>query len=180
MKSYEKGNCVVQCHFTLKAVQSDQPMPIHHQTIHIHPLAPQKPGEGKPCNGCGVCCLSEPCPLGVLLSRRRLGPCEALRWSEGDLLYRCGAISEPKDVLSQAMPGWLRPLAIGLSPLMARLASRWVAAGQGCDSTLEVASTTRSMQSTFNSPINSPALADLPARHHPLPPHRHDESNSAS
>ena len=36
--------------------------------IRIHADAPAKPPVGAPCNGCGVCCLLEPCPLGVLLS----------------------------------------------------------------------------------------------------------------
>ena len=43
-------------------------------TIHIHPQAPGKVPEGVACNGCGVCCLFEPCPLGVVLSRARVGP----------------------------------------------------------------------------------------------------------
>jgi hypothetical protein len=48
--------------------------------IRIEPLAPVKPATGSPCNGCGVCCLAEPCPLGMLVSRRRHGRCSALRW----------------------------------------------------------------------------------------------------
>jgi hypothetical protein len=48
--------------------------------IKIHPDAPPKPAVGAPCNGCGVCCLAEPCPLGVILSRRLKGACVALRW----------------------------------------------------------------------------------------------------
>ncbi len=85
--------------------------------IEIHPAAPPKPLEGQPCNGCGVCCLAEPCPLGVLLSRRLRGACVALRW-EGER-YVCGALG--------AKPGGLR----------GRLVRRWIAAGQGCDCSLE-------------------------------------------
>lgn len=87
------------------------------QTIHIHPDAPPKPAWGAPCNGCGVCCLAEPCPLGVLWSRRRHGACAALRWSDEHQRYLCGALAVP----------WLAPLA-----------RRWIAAGQGCDATLSV------------------------------------------
>ena len=47
-------------------------------TIAIHPLAPAQPQTGAPCNGCGVCCLAFPCPLGRVLSLRRLGRCSAL------------------------------------------------------------------------------------------------------
>ena len=107
------------------------------QTIYIQPLAPPKPGEGAACNGCGMCCLAEPCPLGVLLSWRRRGPCDALRWQTGDKLYRCGAISEPKSVLQDALPGLFHGLIPALSFLLGSLAARWVAAGAVCDSTLE-------------------------------------------
>lgn len=86
-----------------------------HQTIRIHPAAPSKPVEGAACNGCGLCCLVEPCPLGMVLSRKRTGACVALRWSDGDQRYRCGAVDGP----------W------------GFLARRWIAAGSGCDSSLQ-------------------------------------------
>jgi hypothetical protein len=89
-------------------------MPARSQVIHIHPESPPKPALGATCNGCGVCCLAEPCPLGMLLSRKRTGACVALRWSDVDLRYRCGAVDGP----------W------------GFLARRWISAGTGCDSTL--------------------------------------------
>jgi len=89
------------------------------RTIAIHADAPAKPALGADCNGCGVCCLSEPCPLGALASRRRHGACDALRWNASDRRYRCA-------------------LAAGRSPLAA-LARRWIAAGRGCDSDAKVA-----------------------------------------
>ncbi len=106
--------------------------------IHIQPLAPSKPTLGQPCNGCGVCCLHEPCPLGMLLSGHRHGACTALRWEEAPARYRCGAMVQPREVLRTALPtglGWLAPV---LLPVLRRLASRWIAAGQGCDCSLEV------------------------------------------
>jgi hypothetical protein len=110
------------------------------QIIHIQPAAPHKPALGQPCNGCGVCCLAEPCPLGQLLSRRRTGDCAALRWEPASGLYRCGALRAPVEVLQAALPvapgRWLQPL---LLPLLRRLAGRWIAAGRGCDCSLEVA-----------------------------------------
>ena len=45
------------------------------QVIRLHPAAPAKPPETAPCNGCGVCCAAEPCPIGVLVSGRRTGAC---------------------------------------------------------------------------------------------------------
>jgi hypothetical protein len=99
-----------------------------HQIIHIHPEAPSKPALGAHCNGCGVCCLAEPCPLGVLLSRRRHGACTALRWSNADHRYTCGALSAPAEVL-----GWAARW-----PWMRRWVARWIAAGQGCDASMTV------------------------------------------
>ncbi len=111
----------------------------HNQhTILIHPLAPAKVPVGAPCNGCGVCCLFAPCPLGMLLSRRRSGACEALRWNSEQTQYRCGAIVASRDVMAQALPHGARWLAPTLAPVLRRLSLRWIAAGIGCDSSLEV------------------------------------------
>lgn len=101
--------------------------PSQHQLIHIHQQAPSKPPMGAPCNGCGLCCLAEPCPLGVLLSRSRSGPCTALRWDAQARQYRCGALDAG---------AWPRPLA----GIKARLVLRWIAAGAGCDCDLEMPS----------------------------------------
>lgn len=98
------------------------------QVIHIHPTAPPQPAEGAPCNGCGVCCLAEPCPLGRVISRKRTGACDALRWDDTQHLYRCGAISDAEGVLG---PHWR-----WVAPLLRRLARRWIAAGIGCDASL--------------------------------------------
>ena len=111
-------------------------MPPH--VIHIHPEAPAKPPEGQPCNGCGVCCLSEPCPLGVLLSGRRHGACVALRWGSAEAIYRCGALSEPVGVLQAWLPPGLKSLGPALGRRLPTLARRWIAAGQGCDCNLVV------------------------------------------
>lgn len=96
-----------------------------HRVILLQRGAPSKPAPGAPCNGCGVCCAVAPCPLGVLLSRRRRGRCAALRWDAGPGRYRCGAVSAPR----RHVP-WLPAV------LTRWLALRWIAAATGCDSDL--------------------------------------------
>lgn len=113
-------------------------MPHIQHTIRIHALAPAKVAVGAECNGCGVCCLFTPCPLGMVLSGTRSGACAVLRWDGTLARYRCGALVAPHDVLVQAMPRGLRALAPGLAPALRRLALRWIAAGTGCDSDVEV------------------------------------------
>jgi hypothetical protein len=109
--------------------------------IPIHPQAPGKVAEGVACNGCGVCCLFEPCPLGILLFRSRTGACRALHWDDTLVQYRCGAVVAPRNVLVLALPDRTSWLAGVLAPLLRRAGLRWIAAGSGCDSSLEVVST---------------------------------------
>jgi hypothetical protein len=70
--------------------------------------------------------MAEPCPLGVLLSRRRQGRCRALLWNADTGQYRCGALTQPQRFLpwlpSTWATAWVR---------------RWIAASAGCDATLE-------------------------------------------
>ena len=112
-------------------------MPSTHRILHIEPLAPPKPVPGAPCNGCGVCCLAEPCPLGMVISRRRNGACDALRWNSITVAYRCGVLEQPLSVARASLPPYLRLLAPGLARMFALFGRRWIAAGQGCDSSLE-------------------------------------------
>lgn len=109
-----------------------------YEILHLHPRAPAKPVPGQPCNGCGVCCQYEPCPLGRLLSRRRSGECIALRWDSVDGRYCCGAMTDAPNVLRQIVPGAPQRMARALAPLLVRLARRWIGLEQGCDCTLEV------------------------------------------
>jgi hypothetical protein len=92
------------------------------QIIHIHPDAPPKPEVGAPCNGCGVCCLAEPCPVGMVVSLKRRGACKALRWVPTEHRYRCGML-----MLGTTGPPrwWARPLHAWMR--------RWISAGSGCD-----------------------------------------------
>lgn len=100
-----------------------------HQVVWLQPGAPPKPPLGAPCNGCGLCCLAEPCPLGALVSRRRTGACVALRWSDGEARYLCGMVSDPGGVTGVRNPWLVRA--------MAAWARRSIAAGVGCDAQLD-------------------------------------------
>ena len=99
--------------------------------IYLQSLAPAKPAPGAPCNGCGVCCTWQPCPLGMLVSGRRQGACTALRWHDGEQRYHCAMVADPQAVWPR-LPG-------ALQALFKRLALRWIAGGAGCDCDLEVA-----------------------------------------
>jgi hypothetical protein len=98
------------------------------RVILLHRDAQPKPPTGAACNGCGVCCASAPCPLGMWLSRRRRGACAALQWSDAERRYLCGAIAQPRR--------WLPWLPATLGRWLAR---RWIAAARGCDCDLQPA-----------------------------------------
>jgi hypothetical protein len=99
------------------------------RTVWLHRAAPPKPAHGAPCNGCGVCCASEPCPAGMLLSLRMRGRCRLLRFEPSQARYRCG--------LMAGSSGTLRGL-------LQALAARWIGAGLGCDSTAQAIAGPRS------------------------------------
>ena len=96
--------------------------------VILHRAAPDKPAPGAPCNGCGVCCASAPCPLSRVLLGHRSGGCPALVW-QGER-HVCGLVAAPTTHLR-----WLPPALAGLAR---RLARRWIAAGGGCDCAIEV------------------------------------------
>lgn len=98
--------------------------------IELRTEAPAKPAFGAPCNGCGVCCALETCPLALLRFLKRRGPCPALEWSAEETRYTCGLLNHPERYL---------PLPAGAQNLARRFFSRSIAAGQGCDSDAELA-----------------------------------------
>ncbi|MBX9715592.1 MAG: hypothetical protein K2X42_03250 [Burkholderiaceae bacterium] len=100
------------------------------QTIPIHPAAPLKPAWGARCNGCGVCCAAEPCPVGILVSGRRLGACRALEWHDIQQRYLCGMVDAPDRYLGLRVP------TVGKAVSM--LTRRLISAGQGCDSDAQI------------------------------------------
>ncbi|MBS1159123.1 MAG: hypothetical protein H6R15_1542 [Proteobacteria bacterium] len=101
------------------------------EIIHLQSAAPKKPLAGEACNGCGVCCALETCPVARLRFLQKKGPCPALRWSAEATLYRCGLLSAPGN--------YLPCLPKVAEALTSRLLARWIAAGKGCDCTAEPA-----------------------------------------
>jgi hypothetical protein len=93
------------------------------RVIFLQPLAPAKPAVGEPCNGCGVCCSLEPCPIGSLANLAIGGPCRSLVWHEDARRYRCGVV----DAAARA------------GPWASRMTRRWIGADSGCDAALETA-----------------------------------------
>ncbi len=108
------------------------------QVIHIHPEAPPMPQPGQPCNGCGVCCLAEPCPIGMVVSRKRYGACVALSWSPAQGRYLCGVLASALRAQAQAasVSGWRGPVQRAVAGLRWRWVRRHIAAGVGCDADL--------------------------------------------
>lgn len=94
--------------------------------IHLHREALPKPLEGAPCNGCGVCCAVETCPVARLRFLKKTGPCPALAWDGDNKHYRCGLLIEPGRYFPGLPAAWAK-----------RLFSRWIAAGKGCDCDFE-------------------------------------------
>jgi len=93
---------------------------------------PQKPNEGAPCNGCGICCASEPCPVAIVFLSQRRGSCRALEWDDEGKFYRCGMLLRPEFYLPK-LPRFAKPTT-------RRLIHRWIAADTACDAPDEVKS----------------------------------------
>jgi hypothetical protein len=66
----------------------------------------------------------------MLVSRRTRGACAALVWMDEDSRYRCGLIAYPAKYLPH---GWRWAAA-----MFKGIAYRYVSAGTGCDSSVEV------------------------------------------
>ncbi len=105
-------------------------MAVAEQIIHIHPQAPNKPPMGQTCNGCGVCCAAEPCPVSLALLWPHQAPCRALIWDDKTKRYLCGMVSKPSHQLK-----WLPK---SLDKFASRLFKRWIAADTLCDADVKV------------------------------------------
>lgn len=75
----------------------------------------RKPGHGKPCNGCGLCCMAVPCALSKMVFGVEQGQCPALVQVQ-DHVYTCGLTT------SDSVPENFRDAAKVI-----------IGAGYGCD-----------------------------------------------
>lgn len=105
-------------------------MRIVHQSIELHEKSPPKPPLGEACNGCGVCCAAEPCPVAHIFLFQRRGRCRALLWQEENNRYACGMVLAPH-LYSPLVPKMFGAWA-------GAFFARGIAAGSGCDAKIEV------------------------------------------
>ena len=87
--------------------------------------APPKPLYGQPCNGCGLCCLMEQCPISVEV----FGPsalCPALEELPAGG-FTCGLVARPRHYL---------PGPVEAADLMGETFAVMLGAGTGCDGVL--------------------------------------------
>lgn len=98
--------------------------------VAVAAAAPDKPRIGEACNGCGVCCALETCPLGRVRFLRRQGPCPALHWQALEARYACGLVVMPAEYMRWLPSPW--------QAMAARFAARSIAAGRGCDCDADV------------------------------------------
>lgn len=92
----------------------------------------QKPLFGDPCNNCGYCCITEPCPIAQEFLGCTKGPCVALFIEDG--AYLCGMVRDPITQIWNASNRDKRALAP--SEASAKLGTEIALAlgvGKGCD-----------------------------------------------
>ncbi len=86
-------------------------------------VAPEKPEEGAPCNGCGFCCAAEPCGLAVEFIGATVGPCPAMEFDDGR--FWCGLVRNPSSYLDTPAFG---------DHMVGAIFAQALGVGRGCDS----------------------------------------------
>lgn len=89
---------------------------------------PEKPLWGSACNRCGLCCLVETCPLGLMFFGDKAGTCPALKLGGGQ--SHCQLIAQPDAVLPALIAAEAQEMALIM-----------LGSGMGCDSELTDADT---------------------------------------
>lgn len=113
----------------------DKPEPVGAVWHLLHLVSLDKPPQGKPCNGCGLCCIAEVCDLGKELGGEER--CRALI-SLGTGRFACGLVADPYRFLPpERLTSWrvidqLAPGGQGEEALKAHFAGL-LGTGRGCD-----------------------------------------------
>lgn len=102
----------------------------------IEAVVLDKPAEGDPCNGCGLCCIAQVCDLGVTLGDDR--NCRALIQNT-DNTFSCGLVLDPYRFLdADAVKPWriIDEMSGGNAGEQAlkKMNAEGLGAGRGCDS----------------------------------------------
>ncbi|HEJ2342222.1 TPA: hypothetical protein ACWLUJ_005739 [Pseudomonas aeruginosa] len=94
-----------------------------------------KPVEGDPCNGCGLCCVAQVCDLGLALGDDR--NCRALIQNE-DFTFSCGLVVDPYRFLADKdLEAWLAIDRVSGGnageEALKQMNAEALGAGRGCD-----------------------------------------------
>lgn len=101
----------------------------------IESVTLEKPREGNPCNGCGICCIARVCELGLALGDDQ--NCRALLRNQNGS-FTCGLVQDPYSYLdSESLRPWLLldELEGGNAGELAlkEMNATALGAGRGCD-----------------------------------------------
>lgn len=103
---------------------------IRFRTVELHPLAPDKPDYGARCNGCGLCCAFEPCPVARIFLLQSSRKCRALLWQDDAGSYVCGMVVCPDRYVRMIPRRWRE--------CSGKFFASRIAAGTGCDFAAEM------------------------------------------
>ena len=78
----------------------------------LPPDIPEPPGEGAPCNGCGMCCVLALCPLAAM-AKAKGPPCEHLLWHKVERRFRCEMVVVADEVGGETAVVVRKALGIG-------------------------------------------------------------------
>lgn len=89
----------------------------------MNEIAPEYPGYGSPCNGCGFCCAAEPCQIARDFAGFTEGPCPAMEF-EGER-FVCGIVKAPSRYIGTPEFG---------DAFLGEMIAKALGIGKGCDS----------------------------------------------
>jgi hypothetical protein len=85
--------------------------------------APEYPGYGKNCNGCGLCCAAEPCEIARDFAGITEAPCRAMQFEGGRFV--CGMVKNPSRYMDTPDFG---------GQIIGGMFAKALGIGRGCDS----------------------------------------------